>query len=65
MGAFDHTTDSDHRERDDAEREWPSDRPDHPPLPPLSLLEQFELQRELERMLGAYQPPSVDDYYCY
>ncbi|MGA2013915.1 MAG: hypothetical protein ABSH51_25750 [Solirubrobacteraceae bacterium] len=65
MDGFDHTTDSDYSDCDDAERQWASDRPDCLVLPPLSLMEQFDFERELERMLCPYQPPSVDDYYCY
>jgi hypothetical protein len=65
MDAFDHITDSDHSDHDGAERQWPSHRPECSPLPRLSLMDQFDFERELERMLGSYQPPSGDDYSCY
>jgi hypothetical protein len=63
MDAFDHNTDSDVSEDDDDERERPADGPECSPLPPLSLMERFDFERELERMLCPYPPPSVEDYY--
>ena len=65
MDGFDHITDSDHSDHDGAQHQWPSDRPECSPLPRLSLMDQFDFERELERMLCPYQPRSVDDYNCY
>ncbi len=64
MDALDHNADSDVSE-DDAERKRLSDRPEYSPLPPLSLMVRFDFERELERMLYPYRPPSVEDYHCY
>jgi hypothetical protein len=63
MDAFDHITDSD-RSEDGAERAI-SDGPVRSPLHLLSLMEWFDFERELERVLCPYQPPSVEDFYGY
>jgi hypothetical protein len=62
---FNYNTDSDGSEDDGAERDRMSDGREYSPLPPLSLMERFDFERELGRMLCPYQPPSVEDYYCY
>ncbi len=65
MDVFAYNTDFDRGEHDGAEREGLCDGPECSRLPPLSLMERFDFELELARMLCPDEPPSVADYYCY